>query len=129
MTQRRRVPTGAQWAEVVSYSRAIRVGDTIHVSGTVSVDDAGAIVHKGDAAAQARRALEIIEQALQELGATRSDVVRTRMFVVDLKYWEDVGRVHGEFFRGIDPATSMLFAGLIDPDLLVEIEAEAVISR
>lgn len=128
MTQRRRVPTGARWAEVVSYSRAVRVGDTVHVSGTVSVDDAGAIMHRGDAGAQARRALEIIEQALEQVGATRSDVVRTRMFVVDRKYWEEVGRVHGEFFRGIDPATSMLFAGLIDEELLVEIEAEAVIT-
>ncbi|MGH7443950.1 MAG: RidA family protein [Longimicrobiales bacterium] len=129
MTQRRRVPAATRWADVVSYSRAIRVGDTVHVSGTTSVDDAGGVIHQGDARAQTFRALEIIEHALQELGAVRSDVVRTRMFVVDLEYWEDVGRAHGEFFRGIDPATSMVFARLIDDDLLVEIEAEAVITR
>ncbi len=129
MSERRRVRAATRWADVVGYSRAVRVGDLIHVSGTTSVDDAGAVLYPGDARAQTLRALEIVERALVELGATRSDVVRTRMFVTDVALWESVGRAHGEFFHGIDPATSMLFARLIDDALLVEIEAEAVVSR
>ncbi len=123
-----RVRAATRWAEVVSYSRAVRVGDTVHVAGTTSVDAAGAVLHAGDARAQTLRALEIIEGALRELGATRADVVRTRMFVTDVANWEVVGRAHGEFFRGVDPAATMVFTRLIDDALLVEIEADAVIA-
>lgn len=128
MSERRRVRAATRWADVVAYSRAVRVGDMVHVSGTTSVDAAGAVMHEGDAGAQTRRALEIIEGALRELGATRADVVRTRMFVADVAHWEAVGRAHGEYFRGVEPATSMVFARLIDDALLVEIEADAVVS-
>ncbi len=128
MSERRQVPAATSWAKVVSYSRAVRVGDTIHVAGTTSVDDEGVVMHHGDPRAQALRALEIIEKALVALGARREDVVRTRMFVSDVAHWEAVGRAHGEFFRGIDPAATMVFARLIDDALLVEIEVDAVVS-
>ena len=128
MSERRKVPAATSWAKVVSYSRAVRVGSTIHVAGTTSVDDEGLVMHHGDPGAQALRALEIIENALRSLGARREDVVRTRMFVSDVAHWEAVGRAHGEFFRGIDPAATMVFARLIDDALLVEIEADAVVS-
>lgn len=124
---RKRVAASTKWAEVVSYSRAVRAGDAVHVAGTTSVDVDGTVMHPGDPYRQALRALEIIEGALRELGATRADVVRTRMFVKDPAHWESVGRAHGEFFRGIDPAATMVFARLIDDALLVEIEADAVV--
>lgn len=129
MTERRIVQAATRWADVVGYSRAVRVGSSIAVSGTTSLDDDGQVMHPGDAGAQARRALALIERALEELGATRADVVRTRMFVSDVAHWEAVGRAHGEFFGDVRPATSMVFARLIDDALLVEIEADAVVGE
>ena len=128
MAERSAVPAATRWADVVSYSRAVRVGHVIAVAGTTSVDDGGNVMHAGDAHAQTLRALEIIEHALAELGAGRSDVVRTRMFVSDVAHWESVGRAHGEFFGDLRPASTMVFARLIDDALLVEIEADAVVA-
>jgi enamine deaminase RidA (YjgF/YER057c/UK114 family) len=124
---RQRVPTSAKWAATVGYSRAVRVGSAIFVSGTVAVAEDGTIAHPGDPYRQALRCLEIIEAALRELGAGMEHVVRTRMFVREREHWEAVGRAHGEYFRDHRPATSMLFTGFIDEDVLVEIEADAVL--
>lgn len=124
-----RVETTAPWAATVGYSRAVRVGNTIHVSGTASVAEDGSIAHPGDAYLQARRCLEIIAGALRELGAGPRDVVRTRMYVAPAARWEDVGRAHGEMFADVRPATTMVFTGFIDPAMLVEIEAEAILSE
>lgn len=129
MTERRIVQAATRWADVVAYSRAVRVGSSIAVSGTTSLDDDGQVMYPGDAGAQTRRALALIERALEELGATRADVVRTRIFVSDVAHWEAVGRAHGEFFGDVRPATSMVFARLIDDALLVEIEADAVVGQ
>jgi enamine deaminase RidA (YjgF/YER057c/UK114 family) len=126
---RQHVSSGSPWEDVVGYSRAVRVGDTVHVSGTTAVRD-GAVVGVGDAYLQAKVALEIVAAALAECGASMADVVRTRMFVTDISRWEDVGRAHGEVFGEVRPAASMLqVAALIDPDLLVEIEVDAVIAH
>ena len=127
MKKRKRVPTGARWAETVSYSRAVRVGRRVWVSGTAAVGDDGAIVAPGDAYAQARRCLEIIREALASVEAGPEHVVRTRMYVRDASLWHDVGRAHGETFAQAMPATTMVVTGFIDPDMLVEIEAEAVL--
>lgn len=127
MAERRRVETSAPWAATVGYSRAVRCGSFISVSGTASVADDGSIAYPGDAYRQTRRCLEIIEVALAELGAGLEHVVRTRMFVRDPALWQDVGRAHGEVFGGIRPATTMVFTGFIDPAMLVEIEADAVV--
>ncbi len=117
----------APWESKVGYCRALRAGDHLYVTGTASVDDSGKTYAPGDAYAQAGRCLEIIERALQDLGADRSDVVRTRMFVTDITRWEDFGRAHREFFAAGPPATSMVeVSRLIDPDMLIEIEADAV---
>ena len=126
---RSRVETTAPWAATVGYSRAVRVNDTIHVAGTASVGDDGAIAYPGDAYQQARRCLEIIVHALRELGATPEHVVRTRMYVRSRDDWEAVGRAHGEVFSDIRPATTMIFAEFIDPAMLVEIEADAIVSE
>lgn len=126
---RSRVSTGSPWEEVVGYSRAVRVGDTIHVAGTTAMRD-GQVVGVGDAYLQAKVALEIVVAALAEVGATPADVVRTRMFVTDISRWQEVGRAHGEVFRDVRPAATMVeVRALIDPDLLVEIEADAVLPR
>ena len=128
MKERIRVPTAAPWAESVGYSRAVRVGDTVYVSGTVAVDDEGRIASPGDPYGQARRCLEIIVLALAEAGASPNDVVRTRMFVIDPEDWVEVGRAHGEVFGETKPATTLVaVAGLVDPEALVEIEAVAVL--
>ena len=123
-----RVETSAPWAATVGYSRAVRVNETIHVSGTAAVAPDGSIAHPGDAYGQARRCLEIVVAALRELGAGPEHVVRTRMYVRSPEDWEAVGRAHGEVFSEIRPATTMVFTGFIDPGMLVEIEADAILN-
>ena len=121
-----RFGSGAPWEGVVGYSLVVVRGDAAWVSGTTSTID-GVVLHPGDAGAQTRQALTTIVKALERAGFTVADVVRTRMFVTDISRWEEIGRVHGEFFGEVRPATSMLqVAALIDPDMLVEIEADAV---
>ncbi|SDX96459.1 Enamine deaminase RidA, house cleaning of reactive enamine intermediates, YjgF/YER057c/UK114 family [Modestobacter sp. DSM 44400] len=121
-----RIGSGAPWEDVIGYSRVVVAGDSAWVSGTTATVG-GAVVHPGGAGAQARVALEGISRALEQAGFSLGDVVRTRMFVTDISRWEEVGRVHGEFFGEVRPATSMVqVAALIDPAMLVEIEADAV---
>ena len=121
-----RLGSGAPWEGIVGYSRVVVRGEAAWVSGTTSLVD-GRVAHAGDAGAQTREVLGIIAQALERAGFTMADVVRTRMFVTDIDRWEEIGRAHGEVFGDIRPATTMVqVAALIDPDMLVEIEADAV---
>lgn len=127
MRRHRRIPTAAKWAETAGYSRAVRAGDHVYVSGTAPVDDDGKIAAPGDPYRQALRCFEIIEAALKEAGATLHDVVRTRMFVATTVPWEEVARAHGEVFGDIRPATTLVHvSGFVDEEILVEIEADAV---
>ena len=126
---RQNISSGGPWEDAVGYSRAVRVGNVVSVAGTTAAEADGSVFGGDDMYLQARRCFEIIERALAEAGATMADVVRTRMFVTDIGRWEEAGRAHGEFFREVKPAATMVeVSRLIAPGLLVEVEVDAVIA-
>lgn len=126
MKGRQNIPSGAPWEDIVGYSRAVRIGNVLEVSGTVAVDEQG-VVGRGDFYAQTRFIIQKIESVLAQAGYTLEDVIRTRTYVTDIRQWEAVGKAHGEFFRTIKPATSMIqVSGFIGPEYLVEMEVTAV---
>ncbi len=128
LMQRDRYSTGTPWETLVGYSRAVRVGPHVHVSGTTATDADGNIVGVGDPVAQAEQILKNIEAALKALGAEINDVIRTRVYVTDISHWQAVGRVHGKWFADVRPASALLaVSGLVNPDMLVEMEADAIV--
>ncbi len=130
MVKRLNISSGAKWEDVVGYSRAVKIGNIIEVAGTTAVDERGETVGINNPYEQTKYALAKIEKALAEAGTSMKDVARTRMFVTDISKWEEIGRAHGEFFREIKPAASMIeVKGLINPELLVEIEVTAILSE
>lgn len=130
MTRRTNISSGAKWEDIVGYSRAVRVGNTIEVTGTVAVDDSGAVVGKNDPYEQTKFILQKIEHILHQAGGSLTDVVRTRMFVTDISRWEEYGKAHGEIFHIIKPCTSMIeISRLIEPEYLIEIEATAIVNE
>ena len=127
--QRTNYSSGAKWENIVGYSRAVKIGNIIEVTGTVAVDENNLLVGKDDAYTQTKFIIEKIEKVLQQAGASLKDVVRTRMFVTDISRWEEYGKAHGEFFKDIRPCTSMIeVSALIEPGYLIEIEATAIVS-
>jgi enamine deaminase RidA (YjgF/YER057c/UK114 family) len=130
MSNRTNYSSGAKWEDIVGYSRAVRIGNIIEVTGTVALGDDGGVVGAGDAYAQTKFIIEKMAVILRKAGATLNDVVRTRMFVTDISRWEEYGRAHGEFFKEIRPCTSMIeIKGLIAPEYLIEIEATAILQE